>query len=141
MGIDGAVFREYGGLIGSLGIRMSPCDDPTAAQERDRLPRQIQARETQVSGLGVPDTCRSGVVRHRVENAFHFDLTATAAGSFSVNRLPQFHQSPNRARTMSRASTVEPLVLFWSEVFQELSIAASHAHGGADWALSAGKTV
>ena len=42
---------------------------------------------------------------------------------------------------MPRAATVESVILFWSEEFQELSIAASHAHAPADCALSAGATV
>ena len=56
-------------------------------------------------------------------------------------RLPQFHQTPNRARTLSRAATFESVVLFWSGEFRELSSAASHAHGRADWAISAEATV
>ena len=51
--------------------------------------------------------------------------------------LPQIYQIPYWARTASRAAIAESAFFFWSEEFQGLSIAASHADALLDCAIPA----
>ena len=109
-----------------------------------RLP--ADAAEVRVTGMyPLLNHLASGLMSDQLNTlllatATVFSIMWTRFAAFGY-RLPRFHQAPKRARTLSIASTFKSLVLFWSEEFQELSIAASHANGLADWAISAGGTV
>jgi len=66
-------------LLARPRIGMDFWENPAAGKKKIGCRSRSELGETRVSGLGVPDECRSGVIRHRAKNAIHCDRTTTAS--------------------------------------------------------------